>query len=163
MKKLISILLAVAMLATCGISAFATDITKDSVPQNATADVVTKTTDSDGNAAYTYSVTIPASIEVAWGDTTAQDASYTVTSQLLLGASLQVAVTTVNNGAMTNASATGYSLTYALANGEAATFNEVNTDAAPTTAPTVTIADFSGVPVAAYTGTLTYSVTYVAP
>ena len=85
MKKVISIILAVMMLASICVPVFAADITKDTpAPQTAAPDVKTKLTKTDGSDAYKYTVTIPASVEVAWGDTTAQDAKYTVTSQLKL-------------------------------------------------------------------------------
>ena len=48
MKKIISVLLAVAMLAALTVPAFAAEITKDSAEQSATIDVVTKTTNTDG-------------------------------------------------------------------------------------------------------------------
>ena len=162
MKKIISVLLAVAMLAALTVPAFAAEITKDSAEQSATIDVVTKTTNTDGADAYTYSVTFPASFEFAWGDTAAKDATYTVTSQLLLGASLDVSVAADNGGKMTNES-TASTLTYTLTNGGSAHFAEVNNDAAPATHPTVSIASYAGVPIAVYTGTLTYTVTYNAP
>ena len=82
MKKVISIILAVMMLASICVPVFAADITinKDTpAPQTAAPDVKTKLTKTDGSDAYKYTVTIPASVEVAWGDTTAQDAKYTVT------------------------------------------------------------------------------------
>lgn len=162
MKKIISVLLAVAMLAALTVPAFAAEITKDSAEQSATIDVVTKTTNTDGADAYTYSVTFPASFEFAWGDTAAKDATYTVTSQLLLGASLDVSVATNNGGKMTNEN-TASTLTYTLTNGGSTHFTEVNNSAAPTAQPTVSIASYAGVPIAVYTGTLTYSVTYNAP
>lgn len=170
MKKIISVLLAVAMLAALTVPAFAADITisKDEPAagpdgaQTATVDVVTKTTNTDGADAYTYSVTFPASFEFDWGDTAAKDATYTVTSQLLLGASLDVSVAANNGGEMTNEN-TASTLTYTLANGGSAHFAEVNNDAAPATHPTVSIASYAGVPIAVYTGTLTYTVTYNAP
>lgn len=162
MKKLFSLILTVVMLCAVCVPGFAVDITKDSIPQTATADVVTKTTNTDGTDAYTYSVTIPTSIEITWGDTADYDAAYEVTSQLLLGAQLKVSVAANNESKMSNPN-TVYTLTYALANGAEATFNELNTAAQAAPAPTVSIADFSGVPVAEYTGTLTYTVDYVAP
>lgn len=170
MKKIISVLLAVAMLAALTVPAFAADITisKDEPAagpdgaQTATVDVVTKTTNTEGADAYTYSVTFPASFEFAWGDTAAKDATYTVTSQLLLGASLDVSVAANNGGKMTNEN-TASTLTYTLTNGGSAHFAEVNNDAAPATHPTVSIASYAGVPIAVYTGTLTYTVTYNAP
>ena len=162
MKKIISVLLAVAMLAALTVPAFAAEITKDSAEQSAKVDVVTKTTNTDGEDAYTYTVTIPASFEFDWGDTAAKDATYTVTSQLLLRASLDVSVAANNGGEMT-AAGTDQTLTYTLANGGSAHFAEVNNDAAPATHPTVSIASYAGVPIAVYTGTLTYTVTYNAP
>lgn len=162
MKKIISVLLAVAMLAALTVPAFAAEITKDSAEQSATIDVVTKTTNTDGADAYTYSVTFPASFEFAWGDTAAKDATYTVTSQLLLGASLDVSVAANNGGKMTNEN-TASTLTYTLTNGGSTHFAEVNNSAAPTAQPAVSIASYDNVPIAVYTGTLTYSVTYNAP
>ena len=162
MKKIISVLLAVAMLAALTVPAFAAEITKDSAEQSATIDVVTKTTNTDGADAYTYSVTFPASFEFDWGDTAAKDATYTVTSQLLLGASLDVSVAANNGGQMTNAD-TASTLTYTLTNGGSAHFAEVNNSAAPTAQPAVSIASYDNVPIAVYTGTLTYTVTYNAP
>ena len=162
MKKIISVLLAVAMLAALTVPAFAAEITKDSAEQSATIDVVTKTTNTDGADAYTYSVTFPASFEFDWGDTAAKDATYTVTSQLLLGASLDVSVAANNGGKMTNEN-TASTLTYTLTNGGSTHFAEVNNSAAPATHPTVSIASYAGVPIAVYTGTLTYTVTYNAP
>lgn len=169
MKKIISALLAVVMLFAVCVPAFAADtqeINQDSPEpvnnkQEATADVFTKTT-KDGVDAYTYSVTMPAEIAIDWNDTSAQDASYKVTSQLLLGAKLVVGVAANNSGQMTNPGTDKF-LTFTLANGGNSEFAEVNNAAAPAAAPTVSVANFSGVPIAEYTGTLTYTVTYVAP
>ena len=162
MKKVISIILAVMMLASICVPVFAADITinKDTpAPQTAAPDVKTKLTKTDGSDAYTYTVTIPASVEVAWGDTTAQDAKYTVTSQLKLGDTLKVKAEANDGGKMTNAG-TASTLTFTVANGEEVVYNEVNN--AANSATTVTIADFSGVPIAEYAGTMTYTVTYTA-
>lgn len=162
MKKVISIILAVMMLASICVPVFAADITinKDTpAPQTAAPDVKTKLTKTDGSDAYTYTVTIPASVEVAWGDTTAQDAKYTVTSQLKLGDTLKVKAEANDGGKMTNAG-TASTLTFAVANGEEVVYNEVNN--AVNSDTTVTIADFSGVPIAEYAGTMTYTVTYTA-
>lgn len=162
MKKVISIILAVMMLASICVPVFAADITinKDTpAPQTAAPDVKTKLTKTDGSDAYTYTVTIPASVEVAWDDTTAQDAKYTVTSQLKLGDTLKVKAEANDGGKMTNAG-TASTLTFTVANGEEVVYNEVNN--AVNSDTTVTIADFSGVPIAEYAGTMTYTVTYTA-
>lgn len=168
MKKILAVALAIVMMFAVCVPAFAAGeqtIAKADVDAgNPSKDVqvYTLTTDETGEDAYTYSVTIPAEIPVAWGDTSAQDAGYTVTSQLLLGASLTVNVVANDEGLMTAAGTTA-TLTYALANGGETTFAEVNDAAAPAAQPTVTIADFSGVPLTQYTGTMTYTVTYNAP
>ena len=162
MKKIISVLLAVAMLAALTVPAFAAEITKDSAEQSATVDVVTKTTNTEGQDAYTYTVTIPASFEFDWNDTVAKDATYTVTSQLLLGASLDVSVAANNGGTMT-ATGTDKTLSFNLTNAVSTHFAEVNNGAEPTAKPMVSIASYEGVPIAVYKGTLTYSVTYNAP
>lgn len=159
MKKIVSILLAVMMIAAIAVPSFAATITKESDPKTADVQVMTKTTDKENNDPENYTVTIPAEITVAWNDTTAQDASYTVDSQLKLGAKLKVSAAAENAGKMTNAAATDKFLTFTVAGGEATEYPEINN--AAQSATTVTIADFSGVPIAMYTGTMTYTVEYV--
>ena len=154
MKKIVSILLAVMMIAAIAVPSFAATITKESDPKTADVQVKTKTTDKDNNDPEHYTVTIPAEISVAWNDTAAQNASYTVDSQLNLGAKLKVSVA----AKMTNG-ATDKFLTFTVAGGEATEYPEINN--AAQSATTVTIADFSGVPIAMYTGTMTYTVEYV--
>lgn len=174
MKKVISIVLALAMMMAVTVPAFA-ETTYQSISQDGTptAEVVTSTKDINGNDAYSYTVTFPAIITVAWNDKTAQPATYSVESQLLIGASLKVSVVydtdtdETNNGIM-EADGTDETLRYILEGGNEVTFAEVNE--AGTTAPdgekngtnaTVKIEDFSGVPVAEYEGKVTYSVKYV--
>lgn len=161
MKKLISFALAIVMMLAVCVPAFATDITKDTA-QTANADVVTKTTDEEGNSAEKYTVTIPAETIIPWGNPAPVEAPYFVTSQLLLGASLKVSVAANNSGKMT-AAGTDKTLTFALENGAEQTFGDICDNQAPATQPTVSIADFSAAPIAAYTGTMTYTVAYVAP
>lgn len=157
MKKIVSILLAVMMIAAIAVPSFAATITKESDPKTADVQVKTKTTDKDNNDPEYYTVTIPAEISVAWNDTTAQDASYTVDSQLNLGAKLKVSVAANNDGKMTNA-LTDKFLTFTVAGGDAAEYPELNN--AVKSATTVTIADFNA-PIATYVGTMTYTVEYV--
>ncbi len=161
MKKIVSILLAVMMIAAIAVPSFAVDpitITEKSDPKTAEVQVMTKTTDKDNNDPENYTVTIPAEITVAWNDTTAQDASYTVDSQLKLGAKLKVSAAAENAGKMTNA-ATDKFLTFTVAGGEVAEYPELNN--AVKSATTVTIADFNA-PIAEYVGHMTYTVEYVA-
>lgn len=159
MKKIVSILLAVMMIAAIAVPSFAATITEKSDPKTADVQVMTKTTDKDNNDPENYTVTIPAEITVAWNDTTAQDASYTVDSQLKLGAKLKVSAAAENAGKMTNAAATDKFLTFTVAGGEVAEYPELNTAVKSSTA--VTIADFNA-PIAEYVGHMTYTVEYVA-
>lgn len=161
MKKIVSILLAVMMIAAIAVPSFAVDpitITEKSDPKTADVQVMTKTTDKDNNDPENYTVTIPAEITVAWNDTAAQDASYTVDSQLKLGAKLKVSAAANDAGKMTNA-ATDKFLTFTVAGGDVAEYSELNTAVKSST--TVTIADFNA-PIAEYVGHMTYTVEYVA-
>ena len=157
MKKIVSILLAVMMIAAIAVPSFAATITKDS-DKTADVQVKTKTTDKNDTDPETYTVTIPAEITVAWNDTAAQDASYTVDSQLKLGAKLKVSAAAKDAGKMTNA-ATDKFLTFTVAGGDVAEYPELNNAVKSST--TVTIADFNA-PIAEYIGTMTYTVEYVA-
>lgn len=159
MKKIVSILLAVMMIAAIAVPSFAATITKESDPKTAEVQVMTKTTDKDNNDPENYTVTIPAEITVAWNDTTAQDASYTVDSQLKLGAKLKVSAAANDAGKMTNAAATDKFLTFTVAGGDVAEYTELNNAVKSST--TVTIADFNA-PIAEYVGHMTYTVEYVA-
>lgn len=159
MKKIVSILLAVMMIAAIAVPSFAATITKESDPKTADVQVKTKTTDKENNDPENYTVTIPAEITVAWNDTAAQDASYTVDSQLKLGAKLKVSAVAENAGKMTNAAATDKFLTFTVAGGEVAEYTELNTAVKSST--TVTIADFNA-PIAEYVGHMLYTVEYVA-
>ena len=156
MKKIVSILLAVMMIAAIAVPSFAATITKESDPKTADVQVKTKTTDKENNDPENYTVT--AEITVAWNDTTAQDASYTVDSQLKLGAKLKVSAAANDAGKMTNA-ATDKFLTFTVAGGDVAEYSELNN--AVKSATTVTIADFNA-PIAEYVGHMTYTVEYVA-
>ena len=159
MKKIVSILLAVMMIAAIAVPSFAATITKESDPKTADVQVKTKTTDKENNDPENYTVTIPAEITVAWNDTAAQDASYTVDSQLKLGAKLKVSAAANDAGKMTNAAATDKFLTFTVAGGDVAEYTELNNAVKSST--TVTIADFNA-PIAEYVGHMTYTVEYVA-
>ncbi len=158
MKKIVSILLAVMMIAAIAVPSFAATITKESDPKTAEVQVMTKTTDKDNNDPENYTVTIPAEIAVPWGKTEAWDAHYTVNSQLKLGAKLKVSAAAENEGKMTNA-ATDKFLTFTVAGGEVAEYPELNKNVDSST--TVTIADFNA-PIAEYAGHMLYTVEYVA-
>ena len=158
MKKILAVVMALTMLFALCVPAFAADpnpITKDTA-QSGSIDVITTYVASDE----TYSVSYPAAVNVAWGDTAAQDAKYTVTSALQIGAKITVSAAANDGGVMTAAGTTD-TLTFSVQNGEAQEFTGANT--AVDSATTVTISDFSGAAVGEYTGTMTYTVVYTAP
>ena len=158
MKKILAVIMALTMLFALCVPAFAADpnpITKDTA-QSGSIDVITTYLPSDE----TYSVSYPAAVNVAWGDTAAQDAKYTVTSALQIGAKITVSAAENAGGVMT-AAGTADTLTFSVQNGAAQEFTGAN--AAVNSATTVTISDFSGAAVGEYTGTMTYTVVYTAP
>ena len=145
MKKIVSILLAVMMIAAIAVPSFAATITEKSDPKTADVQVMTKTPDKENNDPENYPVTIPAEIAVPWGEKTAWNAHYTVNSQLKLGAKLKVSAAAENEGKMTNA-ATDKFLTFTVAGGDVTEYPELNKNVESAT--TVTIADFNA-PIAA--------------
>lgn len=162
MKKLISAVIAAAMIASLGLTAFADNpITNESASKE--AEIVVKTVIQDDDE--TYSVTIPADLEIEWSDTSVHDMNPKVTSQLKLGAKLTIEVTAEDGTKLNNAGyAPGLAYTATGLNTEY-TFNEINNDAIPGSAENTVSAqvpDFTGVPVAVYQTTWTYTVTYAA-
>ena len=165
MKKIISIALALVMMMAVTVPAFA----EMAVPGE---NIVNVETTYNASTDASYTVQIPATISVVWGDeTTTYDASYSVTSQLLVGASVNVDVAydadtdDANNGIMTNADTTA-TLIYTLTGAGETTFTGVNNGAKASdmggTDATITVAGFGAAPVGAYTGTITYTVEYSA-
>ena len=144
-KKIVSIVLAVMMIASSAVPSFAATITKESDPKTADVQVKTKTTDKNDSDPETYTVTIPADITVAWNDTAAQDASYTVDSQLKLGAKLKVSAAANDAGKMTNA-ATDKFLTFTVAGGDVAEYPELNNAVKSSTTDTIAVIGDGSVP-----------------
>ncbi len=175
MKKVLAFAMAIVMMMAIAVPAFAEiSITKDDPAavdgvQTANAEVVTKDTKEDGTDAYYYTVTFPASTEIGWNETKEYDITYSVESQLLLGASLDISVTedATDGNVMKLVSdpTSEFQLEYTLTGGNVVTnFGEVNDEGTkPATAVKVAIEDFGGVPVAAYKGAVTYNVIYNAP
>ncbi len=162
MKKIIAVFMAITMMMLVAVPAFAAEIKKDDANQYASADVVTTFNE---NTDWSYTVTIPTGIQVTWNDTeTLYDAAYSVTSQLLIGASLNVSVSADNGGKMVNGD---WELLYTLTGDGVTTFGPVNNNAKASTVggtdAKVQVKDFSDKPVGTYTGTLTYTVEYVPP
>ena len=159
MKKILAVVMALTMLFALCVPAFAADpsISKGDANQFGNTDVITTYLPTDE----TYSVSYPAAVNVAWGDTAAQDAKYTVTSKLRIGAKITVSAAANAGGVMTAAGGTGDTLTFKVENGAAQDFFGVNPGV--DSATTVKIEDFSAAAVGVYTGTMTYTVVYTAP
>lgn len=109
-----------------------------------------------------FEVTIPAEIDVPWGETEAVDVSYKVTSSLDTGSKIGVSVASkklpVANDTLTNAST--YALPYTSQNFTSTEFTGTNEGALPTQKPSLTISGWTDVPIAEYSTTLTYTVEY---
>lgn len=109
MKKAISIVLALIMLFAICVPAFAeTDISKTGDKGEVTVKTTTKY--ENGDEAETYSVTIPADTDIAWG-TPSKDVGYTVESHL--SRNKAVTVTVSGNGEMKTEDG-AYKLAYTL-------------------------------------------------
>lgn len=109
-----------------------------------------------------FEVTIPAEIDVPWGETEAVDVSYKVTSSLDTGSKISVSVASkklpVANDTLTNAST--YALPYTSQNFTSTEFTGANDKAVPAQKPSLTISGWTDVPIAEYSTTLTYTVEY---
>ena len=68
--KIIAIVMALTMMMAITVPVFAAEITNESADKTSTVDV--KTT-FDENADWSYTVTIPAGVEIAWNDKTEKD------------------------------------------------------------------------------------------
>lgn len=88
MKKVISVLMAVAMLAALMVPAFALD---QNTPEGDVL-VKTSTTKEDGSDARTYTVTIPADTTIAWGAKSTALEGFTAEAHLNYGEKLYVSV-----------------------------------------------------------------------
>ena len=110
-----------------------------------------------------FEVTIPAEIDVPWGETEAVDVSYKVTSSLDTGSKIGVSVArsaSVANDTLTNAATSTYALPYTSQNFTSTEFTGKNEGALPAQKPSLTISGWTDAPIAEYSTTLTYPVDY---
>lgn len=110
-----------------------------------------------------FEVTIPAEIDVPWGETEAVDVSYKVTSSLETGSKIGVSVArsaSVANDTLTNAATSTYALPYTSQNFTSTEFTGTNEGALPAQKPSLTISGWTDAPIAEYSTTLTYTVDY---
>ena len=110
-----------------------------------------------------FEVTIPAEIDVPWGETEAVDVSYKVTSSLDTGSKIGVSVArsaSVTNDTLSNAATSTYALPYTSQNFTSTEFTGKNEGALPAQKPSLTISGWTDAPIAEYSTTLTYTVDY---
>ena len=147
MKKVISVLLAVMMLAALMVPAFAATLTQDQNSGGATVKTDTSPVTGDG----TYTVTYEAEISVPWNSTAAVSSNYTVETHLKTDK--QLLVTATSDGIMTY---NALELPYTLGGDTAYTAGAAET---ATKAITVTVAQsaWDEAPIAEYEGRITYT------
>lgn len=155
MKKVLAVALAVVMMLSVSVMAFAANpITNDS-EQTETINVVTSASAANDK----YTVSVPASVTIPWNNDGSSNgtADYQVTCNLVEGSKVTVSAAADNSGVMTSTD-TADTLTFAVSGGEAAEFAGMQNN--KNTAVDATINSFAGVAVGAYTGTMTYTVVY---
>lgn len=149
MKKLISVVLALVMMMAICVPAFAAELNATTQSGNSTVLVDGVADKGDG----TYSVEIPASVDLTWGDTTKAD-EYKITSQVQTEKRVKVALAKAKD--LTNAAnetiefavadATTGIANSAVVNNEAHTFNL-----------TIDASEWAAASIAAYEGTITFT------
>ncbi len=155
MKKVISVLMAVAMLAALMVPAFA--LTEaDGNPASDTAEVKTNYDNLKATGGY-YTVTFPAETKIAWGtvDTTIK---YNVSTQLIPTATLTVTVAQ-DNAAMKSADET--ELPYTLSGDTEVTGIAPFVSEEKSLNINITDANWKSVPVDDYSDTLTFTASIV--
>ena len=161
MKKLLSLVIAAVFTFAVCVPAFAEDVTgpADSSAEDAQTSNVKVTTNTD-EAESEYTVTIPADLDIAWLDSSEQDMNYSVYTNLLEGASLDVSVSADNGGVMTGSGSDSLTFTLTSAAQTFTLFNAAGTE--PATDVTVSIAEgqWKQAAIGVYEGSLTYTVTY---
>lgn len=160
MKKILSIVLAVLMLASCSNMAFAATITQETAePKEADVTVQTTLIGSDMPATGEYEITIPADTSIVWGSPDAAVMDYTVKSQLALGAKLTVKVVASSDKLVCAADTTKTLAYESTGLDEVKEYGEINNNVVVPV--TITVPDWTNVPVTDYATTLTYTVTYI--
>lgn len=156
MKKVISVLMAITMLAALMVPAFAVDKTLDENTKSDTAEVKTNYDNLEATGGY-YTVTFPAETTIAWGtvDTTIK---YNVSTQLIPTATLKVTVAQ-DNAAMKSADET--ELPYTLSGDTEVTGIAPFVSEEKSLNINITDANWKSVPVDDYSDTLTFTASIV--
>ncbi len=157
MKKVLSIALALVMMLSICIPAFAADLTSN--PASGDVIITTDTTKADGSDAEEYIVTIPADTVIPWGQE-ATDVSYSVEAHLKRDG--RVAVAVAGTGSMKTDPAMGdvYEIPYTL-DGAGIAFQADTANIYPAATQTVTVnvtaLDWNTAVVEAYSDIITYT------
>lgn len=164
MKKILSIAVAVLMIAAICVPCFAATIDKTTPDGKGTAQVKTDISAVTDNG--TFVVTIPAEMPIPWNTAntdSATDFTYSVESQLKTGKRIQVDVAQ-NNANMTSAS--GATLAYTITGDITAVKTTASVVAAGTFVKTVTVnvagAAWANAAIDEYSDTLTFTAQIVA-
>ena len=157
MKKVVSVLMAVAMLAALMVPAFALD---QNTPKG---DVIVKTDTemADGQDARRYTVTIPADTVIAWGAEKTELTGYTAEAHLAYGEKLSVTVSGNGNMVYEPEAGTTLALPYTLEGDTAYESTGAVVYPVATLALSVNIAadDWNAAVVGEYRDTLTFTAT----
>lgn len=159
MEKVLAILLAMVMVCSMSVFAFAaeTEQTLDKTTTSGDVVIKTKTTDDGGNDAKKYSVIIPADTEIAW-DTETTNLVYKVEAHL--GHGEAVKVTVAGSGTMSYVAdeTTTYPLAYTLGGDKEVTEGPVVYPAADKTVTVgITEDDWNKAVVGEYSDILTFT------
>lgn len=164
MKKILSIAVAVLMIAAICVPCFAATIDKTTPDGKGTAQVKTDISAVTDNG--TFVVTIPAEMPIPWNTAntdSSKDFTYSVESQLKTGKVIQVDVAQ-NNANMTSAS--GATLAYTITGDITAVKTTASVVAAGTFVKTVTVnvagAAWANAAIDEYSDTLTFTAQIVA-
>ena len=164
MKKILSIAVAVLMIAAICVPCFAATIDKTTPDGKGTAQVKTDISAVTDNG--TFVVTIPAEMPIPWNTAntdSSKDFTYSVESQLKTGKLIQVDVAQ-NNANMTSAS--GATLAYTITGDITAVKTTASVVAAGTFVKTVTVnvagAAWANAAIDEYSDTLTFTAQIVA-
>lgn len=166
MKKFLAIILAVIMVCSMSLFAFAaeTEVTLDKATPSGDVIINTSTEDGSGNDARRYSIIIPADTVIPW-ETEATDLVYSVEAHL--GHNEFVKVDVTGSGNMTYDPADGtepYKLPYTL-EGEAKSYQATKSTVYPAAPQTLTVkittADWNAAVVGEYSDVLTFEASVV--
>lgn len=165
MKKFLAVVLAVIMLCSMSVFAFAaeTEVTLDKATPSGDVVIKTATTDGTGDDAKKYSITIPADTVIPW-DTEATDLIYSVESHLGHNQALKVTVAGNDKMSYVADATTTYELPYTLEGAKEFTATSPVVYPAAEQPLTVNIAadDWNAAVVGEYSDTLTFTTEILA-